>query len=641
MPRQRTIAYRYDAFLSYAHADGANVAWLERELMRTWVPGKKKPILYRDLNRLDAGFLTEKLREALRESRFLIVCCSPAAAASTWVNREIETFAELHAQDGVHASRSILACRVAAGNAAAILPAALASVCQPIDDLYVPDVSRGEEATPHERRGARREVCALLAPLLDLPDRDAVFARARKRTVLYGCLASLLLAVSATLWAWTRTDRYQIMTIATASADLIGSAGESSFASDWLETLAASEEWRHAAKQARALPDEEFRALALTAVARGLARAGHKCEAVAVAHEAKAADIRSDRYKTLALAAVAKAFADSGDMAAANAGASEAWKAAAGIQVAQMRKDALSEAADALFAARNPSAAASAGLGMADAARVENDEAARAVGLANAAAHLQRAHHAAAADVAAEAMAASRKIKADRWQVDALVRMSESWASAGLTEEARSAASQALELSKGLNGALRTLMLTARVMPALQRVELVAQFVEALHIASASLDAIENPDERARAIAYVVPWVARLRGEQEAIRLARSGVEVMRVIEDPDRRIDVLAEFSHQLAKAHLEMTFELSRKATDLAPAHTQDRGRCVAFVHISAAYAELGSLRLSRLAAERCALSTDRLQAYHTILQHHIDAIAGSSFGTRLVAGKNSPQR
>src|SRR5437867_12358722 len=103
--------YRYDAFLSYAHEDEPTVEWLERVLVKTWIPGKPKPVLFRDKTRLDAGHLSERLRAALADSKFLIVCCSPAAKASRWVNEEIDEFAHSHAAAPQHATKAILGCR--------------------------------------------------------------------------------------------------------------------------------------------------------------------------------------------------------------------------------------------------------------------------------------------------------------------------------------------------------------------------------------------------------------------------------------------------------------------------------------------------------------------------------------------------
>ena len=46
--------------------------------------------IFRDKTDLTAGPLPEALKEALHQSRYLIVICSPNAVESPWVNEEIE-----------------------------------------------------------------------------------------------------------------------------------------------------------------------------------------------------------------------------------------------------------------------------------------------------------------------------------------------------------------------------------------------------------------------------------------------------------------------------------------------------------------------------------------------------------------------
>ena len=101
---------RYWAFISYSHRDAAFGRRLHRKLetyalprrlvgratQQGVVPSKLTPI-FRDREDLPAAHdLTTEVRAALRASRSLIVVCSPSAAASYWVGREIEVFRELH-----------------------------------------------------------------------------------------------------------------------------------------------------------------------------------------------------------------------------------------------------------------------------------------------------------------------------------------------------------------------------------------------------------------------------------------------------------------------------------------------------------------------------------------------------------------
>lgn len=101
---------RYRAFISYSHRDAHHGRWLHRRLEsyrlprrligkkteRGVVPARLAPI-FRDREELPAaGDLSDKVRAALALSETLIVICSPHAAASPWVAREISLFRELH-----------------------------------------------------------------------------------------------------------------------------------------------------------------------------------------------------------------------------------------------------------------------------------------------------------------------------------------------------------------------------------------------------------------------------------------------------------------------------------------------------------------------------------------------------------------
>jgi len=106
---------RYGAFLSYSHSDAALVAKLQRGLETYRLPprlaGRETAVgpvprsvgpIFRDRDELPAGAdLATHVREGLAASRWLIVVCSPAAAASPWVEREIVEFKRLHGEERV------------------------------------------------------------------------------------------------------------------------------------------------------------------------------------------------------------------------------------------------------------------------------------------------------------------------------------------------------------------------------------------------------------------------------------------------------------------------------------------------------------------------------------------------------------
>ena len=105
----------YEAFISYAHADRKWAQWLHRALETYRVPGRmvgkpspRGPVparlrpLFCDREDLSAaGELGSTLTQALAESNALIVVCSPAAAASHWVNEEVLAFKRLHGEQRV------------------------------------------------------------------------------------------------------------------------------------------------------------------------------------------------------------------------------------------------------------------------------------------------------------------------------------------------------------------------------------------------------------------------------------------------------------------------------------------------------------------------------------------------------------
>ena len=103
-------AKHYRAFISYSHSDERWARWIHSRLETYRVPrhlvgqdSAKGPVprrvgrVFRDRDELSAGGdLSASVREALAASETLIVLCSPAAAASQWVNQEIEVFRELN-----------------------------------------------------------------------------------------------------------------------------------------------------------------------------------------------------------------------------------------------------------------------------------------------------------------------------------------------------------------------------------------------------------------------------------------------------------------------------------------------------------------------------------------------------------------
>ncbi|MFC3050507.1 toll/interleukin-1 receptor domain-containing protein [Kordiimonas pumila] len=107
--------FTYSAFLSYSHRDKKAGAWLHRQLEHYRIPaglvGKSTSVgvipshigrIFRDRDELPATeSLTAEVQKALASSRYMIVLCSPAAAASRWVNKEVMEFKRLRGEQYV------------------------------------------------------------------------------------------------------------------------------------------------------------------------------------------------------------------------------------------------------------------------------------------------------------------------------------------------------------------------------------------------------------------------------------------------------------------------------------------------------------------------------------------------------------
>lgn len=94
--------YKYLAFISYKREDEKWAKWLQHKLehyklpssarkINPLLPERVKPI-FKDTTDLAGGVLEKTIQEALKASRYLIVVCSPRAAHSPWVSKEVQEF---------------------------------------------------------------------------------------------------------------------------------------------------------------------------------------------------------------------------------------------------------------------------------------------------------------------------------------------------------------------------------------------------------------------------------------------------------------------------------------------------------------------------------------------------------------------
>jgi hypothetical protein len=190
---------RYWAFISYSHRDAAFGRRLHRRLENYALPRRlvgretaqgavpKKPApIFRDREELPAAHdLSTEVRAALKASRSLIVVCSPSAAASQWVGREIEVFRELHPE------RPILVA-VRDGEPKDCFPQALHSVGPDgtaIEPLAA-DFRRGRDG---EQLGLLKLVAGIIGLGLDeLIQRDAHRRNQRVTAVTAAALAGMI-----------------------------------------------------------------------------------------------------------------------------------------------------------------------------------------------------------------------------------------------------------------------------------------------------------------------------------------------------------------------------------------------------------------------------------------------------------------
>ncbi len=103
--------FEYSAFISYSSADTAWAKRLHRRLEHYKMPSKMcsdrgwkrkplNPIFFAPFE-IQPGGLSDELKKHLRESKNLIVICSPNSAKSTWVGKEIEYFHSLGRDENI------------------------------------------------------------------------------------------------------------------------------------------------------------------------------------------------------------------------------------------------------------------------------------------------------------------------------------------------------------------------------------------------------------------------------------------------------------------------------------------------------------------------------------------------------------
>ncbi|MHC4565722.1 MAG: toll/interleukin-1 receptor domain-containing protein [Planctomycetota bacterium] len=221
--------FRYDAFISYRHIqpDRKWAKWLHRSLetFRTpkalvaeGAPARLKKVFRDELELSASSDLAEEIDEALEQSRYLIVVCSPRTPESKWVNQEIVRFREMERADQVLAL-------LVEGEPAEAFPPALLEVRHSVSDergwkrqeLERVEPLAADVRTPHPEGGRYRRRMALLrllAPLLacdldGLNQRDR--QRRRKRAAVLSIAAVALIGVLTGLTLWALHSRAEAL----------------------------------------------------------------------------------------------------------------------------------------------------------------------------------------------------------------------------------------------------------------------------------------------------------------------------------------------------------------------------------------------------------------------------------------------
>lgn len=229
-------AVAYDAFICYKHGpvDSAAALTLQRELehLRTakGFVGKRRP--FRRVF-VDEGELSScadfglQIREALKNSGWLIVICSPDTPLSPWVQLEIKTFLEYH-------DRSRILAVLTGGDETISFPAPLQAVDGKEGEILAADARGGAREVLRKLRGDA--MLKIAAPML-----GTTFDSLKQRQKLYllqriaaATAVFLLLAVAFSIYAIDRANL-----IAAQAAQIEEARAEAVARADLIEAQAA------------------------------------------------------------------------------------------------------------------------------------------------------------------------------------------------------------------------------------------------------------------------------------------------------------------------------------------------------------------------------------------------------------------
>jgi WD40 repeat protein len=223
--------FKYWAFISYSHQDRAWADWLHKALETYRVPRRlvgrahwsgnlprRLAPIFRDRDELPSSAnLSGEINNALRQSRYLIVVCSPQAVASRWVNEEVKYFKSLGR------SQYVLPLVIGGEPDALLKPGSGLAECLPPAVRYELDASgeisqRRAEPIAADARGGKdgraNAKLKLIAGLINV-GLDELKQRERQRQFwrrVSAAAAVVALTVLAGLgWRWQQAEKHRAL----------------------------------------------------------------------------------------------------------------------------------------------------------------------------------------------------------------------------------------------------------------------------------------------------------------------------------------------------------------------------------------------------------------------------------------------
>ncbi|TAN05776.1 MAG: toll/interleukin-1 receptor domain-containing protein [Rhodanobacteraceae bacterium] len=222
-------SFTYRAFISYSHGDKAWADWLHKALETYRVPSRLvgKPTdagviprrlnpVFRDREELSSSpELGSKINEALAKSENLIVLCSPASAASRWVNEEVLAYKRMGRSGRIF-------CLIVAGEPNATdLPGRAAEECfcpalrfatdvdgRPTNERTEPIAADAREGKDGKANAKLKLIAGMLGVGFDALKQRELQRRTRRMTAI-AALALGVMAITSVLAVYALISRHE------------------------------------------------------------------------------------------------------------------------------------------------------------------------------------------------------------------------------------------------------------------------------------------------------------------------------------------------------------------------------------------------------------------------------------------------